>query len=234
MPSQQFHNVCFTCNACNPSHGETHPDVQYCIFGLEIAPSTGKQHMQGYYQFKKKITLKWYKENICSQCHVENAKGTYQQNVTYCSKDKQVISYGTPKCPGKRTDLDQIVDEIKAQVPMVQIIQDHPSTYVRNYRGIRDVMVALDPPQYRTVVRVDGSPPTTDVYHYYCSRRYQYPYHGQTNCVVHTNDYGEDEGGLWHSIRMGDPCCINDVPCKIVRLYRNIRVSIADANIPTA
>lgn len=57
------------------------------IFGIEECPSTKKQHLQGYVEFKFKIRplecklLKDYK------MHWEKRRGTEQKNIDYCSKD---------------------------------------------------------------------------------------------------------------------------------------------------
>lgn len=222
MPSKQYIAVSWTCQACNPDHGETHPDVQFCIFGYEICPSTGKPHLQGYYQFKKKITLKWYKENICASCHVEQSLGTPDQNVKYCSKEGKVTQYGQLKKQGRRTDLENVVDEVKSGTPLIQVIRDHPTTYIRNYRGIKDAMCALAPPEERKVEvftygQIGYESPSGDVYYHDSQLGYRgYAYHGQENMVVYNGSTGD---WLYQKVLSGEPFCINDVPCRVTKVF---------------
>lgn len=222
MPSTQFHNLCFTCNECNSDHGETHPDVQYCIFGMETAPKTGKQHLQGYYQFKRKVTLSWYKKNICSSCHVEQAKGTLEQNQKYCSKEGKVVTYGKPKVQGYRSDLHALAEEVKTK-SLVEVITEHPTSYIRNYRGVKDYLTAVKPPQFRDVEEVKygtlacSKLPTEDVYYVYDNKPYQY--HGQKTMILARGVF-PDAFDLT-TVISGRPCCIMGVPCEIVKVIHH-------------
>lgn len=54
------------------------------IYGLEVAPTTGTKHIQGYIEFNEKIRPK----NLFSNqtIHWEKAKGSREQNIEYCKK----------------------------------------------------------------------------------------------------------------------------------------------------
>lgn len=222
MPAKQFRNVCFTCHECNPEHGVQNGSVQFCIYGLEKCPTTGKPHLQGYYQFHGKITLKWYKENICSTCHIAPANGTAQQNITYCSKEGKVTQYGTPKNPGKRTDLENITEELKQGTPLHDVIMDHPATYIRNYRGIKDAMCVLAPPQERKVEvirmhQLGSQRPEGEIYYYDCQLGAKpYAYHGQETMVVYHYNIGDV---ILSNTLNGLAFCIMDVPCMVTKVY---------------
>ncbi|WAE43137.1 MAG: replication associated protein [Cressdnaviricota sp.] len=95
---------CYTNN--NPLPTESIPDseVVYHIFGNEIAPETNTPHQQGFVIFQKRLRLTAVKKFL-PRAHWEIAKGTDEQNVTYCSKsDANPTIYGvlpTKKNGGK-------------------------------------------------------------------------------------------------------------------------------------
>jgi hypothetical protein len=86
----------------------------YCIAGKEICPNTGAFHLQCYIQFKNQVRLSKIKK-IDNQSHWETARGSFEENFKYCSKDKNYIEWGTPKKneQGKRNDLINLCDDIK-------------------------------------------------------------------------------------------------------------------------
>lgn len=66
-----------------------HLDTTYCCAGKETAPTTGTPHIQGYLRFKsprsfRKLQTDFVKAGI--NAHITIAKGTPQQNRTYCTK----------------------------------------------------------------------------------------------------------------------------------------------------
>lgn len=50
-------------------------DVQFMIFGHEIAPTTGTKHLQGYFQFKTKKRMEYIKKRLGDKIHLEKAYG---------------------------------------------------------------------------------------------------------------------------------------------------------------
>lgn len=222
MPSPQSKCFTWTCHALNPIHGEHLESIQYSCFGIEVCPTTNKQHLQGYTQFRDKVTLTWYKKNICDKCHVEISRGDDASNKKYCSKEGKFVEFGERQFQGKRNDLKAICDKIKSRQPLISIITETPETYIRNYRGIKDALIALDPPRRRDVVHhtighIDCPPiPTSDIYYVYADSK-PYPYHGQTNCRIY---HGGVEGqSLISHIERGDPICIEGVPCMITSIW---------------
>lgn len=58
------------------------------IFGEEICPSTGREHLQGYIEFHKKE-----RPTECvktTKIHWEKARGSREDNIKYCSKEGKV------------------------------------------------------------------------------------------------------------------------------------------------
>lgn len=66
--------------------------LKYHIFGKEICPKTGKVHWQGYVKFKnptRMVTAKKYFHD--EKLHLEVPKGTEEQCILYCKKDKEYV-----------------------------------------------------------------------------------------------------------------------------------------------
>lgn len=78
---------CFTLNnpTFNDEPGEWMEDCTYIIFQLEIAPTTGTPHFQGYIHLKTKKRLSFVR-GLNGRVRWAAAKGTALQNQTYCGK----------------------------------------------------------------------------------------------------------------------------------------------------
>lgn len=104
---------------------------RYIIFGKEIAPSTGTPHLQGYVYFKDKISMKGiHKIQGWSRTALKSARGTADQNETYCKKEGiEIYERGIKPEQGKRNDLDRIYSDIKNGVSVDEIILSDPGAY---------------------------------------------------------------------------------------------------------
>lgn len=94
--------------------GEIYPNIQYVCWGVETAPTTGTLHLQGYLILKKKGTMAQIKKGMnCKSMHLKIARGTTEQNVTYCKKDGDFYEWGEDDKPGERTDLIDVRQDAK-------------------------------------------------------------------------------------------------------------------------
>jgi hypothetical protein len=111
----------------------------YIIYGLEKGQK-GTKHIQGYIQLKDAQGFKFLqnyfnlkKRNKFVKFHIENAKGSYKQNINYCKKGLQskkeweekktkgknygknaiVFEFGEVKKQGQRNDLSEIKEFLK-------------------------------------------------------------------------------------------------------------------------
>ena len=113
---------CFTLN--NPTEIEMKyldPILQetcnVAFYSHEVGDS-GTPHLQGYLEFKtKKRPMSIFKD---WRFHWEKAKGSKQENITYCSKDNELLfTKGLPRIPRVYSYIDlfpeqrQIVDNLK-------------------------------------------------------------------------------------------------------------------------
>lgn len=85
---------CFTLNNYTDDEYDTMTQVlssEKFIVGKEIGEQ-GTPHLQGYVEFANARSFASIKKLIGDRAHIEVARGTTKQNVTYCSKDGVTIS----------------------------------------------------------------------------------------------------------------------------------------------
>lgn len=62
--------------------------VSFIIFGRETAPGTGTVHLQGYLELPAKKALGGVKKLAgLGRAHLESARGSAEESITYCTKD---------------------------------------------------------------------------------------------------------------------------------------------------
>lgn len=98
--------------------------INYAIFGLETAPTTGKKHYQAYIEFDREVSLVAVVKGIPGP-HFELRKGTAQQAREYCTKENNWFEIGKISEPesGKRTDIDTIKEMAVIGTPMSEIVK---------------------------------------------------------------------------------------------------------------
>lgn len=89
---------CFTLSNYSDEEYETlksygHTNTVKYVIGKEVAPTTGTKHLQGYYYHKNPTTFTRMK-SINDRAHWEKAKGSPEENLTYCTKEGESIQEG--------------------------------------------------------------------------------------------------------------------------------------------
>lgn len=133
-------NFCITDN----NYGERDIDIfksieciKYGVLGKEIA-STGTPHLQGYVQLKEGKTIKAFQKilkNAGLRVSVIVARGNWQQNNKYCTKDGNAIEWGTPKKQGKRNDIHELYEAIKSGKDDYYLQENHTIAYTKYYKA---------------------------------------------------------------------------------------------------
>lgn len=146
MPrAQKFRNICFTDFNVEETHREAihgYDKAQYVITGLEVCPTTGKQHLQGYAELSEKVSLTTLKA-LMPMAHLEERKGSADDAITYCKKENSFRETGERKRPGKRSDIATVKDLIKQGHGMAQVIET-----TNSYQALSFAIKAL--PFYET------------------------------------------------------------------------------------
>lgn len=161
MPVMQFRRVCFTYfpdedwdqSAYNARFTDESfvavERLRYLIYQLEACPTSGRPHLQGYAEFKDKVTCTMLRNLIGGSVHLESPNGTRAQCRRYCMKpDTQLL----PPCEfgefaetqGKRNDLQSAID-CMLEHDFDTMIAEHPAAFVRSGRGLRELYCRLRP-----------------------------------------------------------------------------------------
>lgn len=137
------------------------PDkMVYMIFQPEMCPTTNRLHFQGYVAFKRSMKIGMVKKALMSKTvHVEPIHGTPDQARHYCMKPvegcvcKHCVGEGVRieggeisefgdfaiLGQGKRSDLENVVKDIKEGKGLKEIVNNHTSAAIRYYKGINFV-----------------------------------------------------------------------------------------------
>lgn len=144
---------CFTINNWTEEDLNTIKAVphQYLVVGKEIS-SSGTPHLQGFITFKGKKRLSACKK-LHATAHWELAKGTSQQASDYCKKDGDFFESGVCPSQGKRTDLEEACNLLKSGASMSVVADEHPTTFVKYSRGLRELAQVVQKPYDHTDVR---------------------------------------------------------------------------------
>lgn len=120
--------------------------VTYCIFQYEVAPRTGKEHLQGYVEFSVRKRLQWVKRHMSDTAHWERLRGTRSQARDYCMKEEtrkpgtEPFEFGTfiPTQQGKRNDLWLVKEKLDSGLPLVDVAKQDDTfhTVIRYFKGL--------------------------------------------------------------------------------------------------
>lgn len=108
-------------------------EVKYMIYGEEVAPSTGRVHLQGYVEFTSLKSLNQVKTLISTRVHAEKSRGSSKQNQEYCMKEGNFVEIGSlPEGhQGSRSDLELVRRAIEDGATDQDIARDYFPTWIR-------------------------------------------------------------------------------------------------------
>jgi len=119
--------------------------MSYLVWEKETAPTTGTIHIQGYLRLQTRLRLNQVKALLKQDAHLELARGSEEQNRTYCSKERDGIDWGEtgdyePDLrQGKRSDLEEIAQEVIAGTGMEEIALKYPTQWIRYHQGLQNL-----------------------------------------------------------------------------------------------
>lgn len=142
---------CFTSYNLNAefTEWESLPDaVTYLIYQEEICPETRKRHLQGYVEFDRSYRMQRVKQILGTYgVHLESRKGSSQDAADYCRKQDSRVEDGiqvelgtrSKTNQGHRSDLDSAARLLLGGGSISELMQEHPSTFVRYHRGFENM-----------------------------------------------------------------------------------------------
>ncbi len=161
-PRSRAKHWCFTCN----NYGEADllrlrqlgdsEQVQYLVYGRELAPTTRTPHLQGLVSFPRPRDF-GVVQRLLPQSHIEVLRSKPSQHREYCIKDGNFEEFG--ECPnnsqqGKRSDWNDLKDWFKEQCPPpteTEIAERFPALYGRNRESVlrfRDLFSRFPVPDF--------------------------------------------------------------------------------------
>lgn len=110
--------------------------IEY-IFGKEICPDTGNPHLQCAIRCSKKIRWRTVFGKVLPDCtHRKSANGTWQSNITYCSKDGDYIANFMILTPYKKKPIVLREWQEKAiEVVKMRLREDRKISWFFSYEG---------------------------------------------------------------------------------------------------
>jgi len=136
-------NIVFTINnyskGCIAAFREAYEDISnYCVIGKEVGEQ-GTHHLQGYIELKNAMTFtafnkRFSPKKVHGYARCEARRGTPQEAAEYCKKDGRFVEWGEPG-PGRgtRSDLQELVDDIRAGALKVDDIATDNATMYHKY-----------------------------------------------------------------------------------------------------
>ncbi len=119
-------------------------DAKFIVWQEEKCPTSGRLHIQGFIRFHSNHRQRWVKSafNVGNDISVRVADGNDQQQINYCNDEKKRLAggrfyrEGQPCSQGHRTDIELLEESLKSGVSLVQISEDHFSSFIRYHKGI--------------------------------------------------------------------------------------------------
>lgn len=148
--SGKARSFCYTLNNWTENEIESLRKVKckYQIIGKEVGES-GTNHLQGYLSFDNPRSFNAIRK-ICPRWHLEIARGSPQDNYEYCTKEGNYEEFGERPEQGKRTDLNEIKNEIINGKKIDDIVMEQPMIYHQYGRTLHKIEDLVMRKKYRT------------------------------------------------------------------------------------
>lgn len=149
--------------------------VDYLIFGFEIAPTTGKKHLQGYAEFSSPLATSTVKSRLDpvrktkSPVHIEKCKGNRQQNLDYVqkteTKDPGVldengnhkiieVAHSEPE-QGRQTVWHNCIEAIRENPDFETVVEHFPEIAIKYHAGIEKIIRSTKQKRMMDQIRED-------------------------------------------------------------------------------
>lgn len=182
MVSERCFDWCFTSFKLDNYENWKNLDndnIKYMVYQMECCPETGKHHIQGYIELKRKLVMKSVKKLLNDNTvHLEIRKGKDIEARAYCMKDESrimdIVEIGEfiANKQGERNDLKVIYDLIKNGASDIELQEANPMLYARYYKSfdrMRNNLISKEKGKFRKVnvecrIGKAGSGKTKSVY----------------------------------------------------------------------
>lgn len=130
MTNKLIKNFCFTWNNYDDKAETFLKDYytaycNYLIYGFEEGQQTHTKHIQGYIQLKKYRRFNSIMKDFNKKIHIEDSKGTPEQNKIYCSKEGNFKEFGTLTIQGsnrvKKENIRELIKKCNSYNEVLEI-----------------------------------------------------------------------------------------------------------------
>lgn len=133
--------------------------ANYVVFQEEKCPDTGRLHLQGFIQMKKRVRLTGMKKLFGDKVHFERRRGTVQEAIDYCKKSEsstgRVFEEGKVVSQGFRSDLLHLKEMIENGATTRELAETHFTTWQGCHRALDKYKLLVQPARdWKTEVHV--------------------------------------------------------------------------------
>lgn len=113
-------------------------NAEYLIVGFEIAPRTGREHLQCYIYYRNQVSFSQMKKRLPG-VHIEaQASATNVKAYCYCMEDHKYCEWGHRPRQGHRTDLEVIKHDLLSKKKDIKSIsKEYFSQYCQYSRQFK-------------------------------------------------------------------------------------------------
>lgn len=166
-----WRKVVFTEHKEVPEWDNVEHKLRFMAYAEETCPTTQKKHFQGFAYAKAPMRLQAWKK-LFPTAHLEEMRGSFSDNETYCSKEGQLIKHGEAPMQGERKDLIGLKRKLDEEVKPLDLAMDDAyfgvvakhhrfaETYIRHVREKR-VNEQRDMPRVYILYGASGSGKTS-------------------------------------------------------------------------
>lgn len=145
--SGRAHHWCFTLNNWTDAEVavlKANEHIRFIAYSKEHAPTTGTPHLQGFVQFYKQLRLKSIKRIPgFERARFEPTRGSYEQNVVYCTKENPLFTSGDPVKHGRRVDIEQMREMVEAGASDLELAQTGFGTWCVMRKAFQEYRILL-------------------------------------------------------------------------------------------
>lgn len=138
-------------------------NCNYWIVGKEVGQQ-GTEHLQGYFELKKKKRIVSLRKDMSARAHYEVARGSGKQASDYCKKENNFTEHGEIGGQGSRNDLQAVAECLRNGGSMFDVADQFPVQYMMYNKGIekwKETMKLTKERDFKTRVLVMVGPPGT-------------------------------------------------------------------------
>lgn len=140
VTSKLLRKVTLTIYGESPTWESLSDKLSYYAYGNEVCPTTGRPHLQGFAYAKNVMRFSAWKK-LFPGAHIEEMKGNFRQNTTYCSKEGSYQHFGEkPMENGRKRTVLQYKERIDNGERVLDIAEDDEMfpTYVQYRQGLHE------------------------------------------------------------------------------------------------